>query len=103
MANQEIGSSVPIECWGRVSSYGSCYMQVTVVKHFTDWVRLWAEKSMLMQYDNHDNQPAIYIAKNLVFYDRTKHIEVDYHLFDINKVICTPFHSVVKAYGQSFD
>lgn len=33
-----------------------------------------------------DNQSAIYIAKNHVFHDRTKHIEVDFH-FTRDKVI----------------
>lgn len=33
-----------------------------------------------------DNQSAIYIAKNLMFHDRTKHIEVDCH-FTRDKVL----------------
>ena len=35
---------------------------------------------------NFDNQPAIYIARNLVFHDKTKHIEINFH-FTREKVL----------------
>lgn len=34
-----------------------------------------------------DNKVAISIAHNLVQYDRTKHIEVDHHLFERNSLV----------------
>lgn len=64
-------------------------MSHTMYELLTDWVWLWAE-----EFHAHANQSVIYIAKNNVFYDSTKHIEIDYHLvrdYLMKKVFCTLF------------
>ena len=47
------------------------------IKHLLKELRFVVKMPMTMQCDN---QAAIYIASNLVFYKRTKHIEVDCHI-----------------------
>ena len=47
------------------------------IKHLLEELRFVVKLPMTMHCDN---QVAIYIASNPVFYERTKHIEVNYHI-----------------------
>ena len=80
-------SSAEAEC--RAMAQTTCEM--LWLKHLLEDLG-FAQKVHMPMYC--DNQSAIYIAKNPVFHDRTKHIEVDCHLVrdDVMKnIISTPF------------
>lgn len=51
--------------------------EISCLKHLLTVFVFKLKGSLPMHYDN---QFAIYIAKNLLFYDCIKHIEVDYHI-----------------------
>ena len=46
------------------------------LKHLIQELRFGKDEQMNLIYDN---QVALYITSNQVFYERTKHIKVDYH------------------------
>ena len=46
------------------------------LKHLLRELRFGKDEQMKLIYDN---QAALHIASNLVFHERTKHIEIDYH------------------------
>jgi len=49
-----------------------------------------------------DNQSAIYIAQNLVFHERTKHIEINCHLVrDARTKNVSLVHAILKAISIS--
>lgn len=73
----------------RSSPESECRAMAAAASEVTWLVRLLGELgvSQLQPVNLHcDNQSAIYIAKNPVFHERTKHIEVDCH-FIRNKVL----------------
>ena len=72
------------------------------IKHLLEELRFVVKMPMTMQCDN---QAAIYIASNLVFYKRTKHIEVDCHITRKkveDGVIATPYVSTRVQIANMF-
>ena len=63
-------SSVEIEYW--VMAHTSC--ELMLVKQFLEELRFKGKFPMNMYCDN---QVVVHIASNLVFHERTKHIEID--------------------------
>ena len=61
----------------RAMAHTTCEMMW--LKSFMEDLGVVYTKPMVMHCDN---QAAIYIISNLVFYERTKYIEVDRHLFE---------------------
>ena len=51
-------------------------------KHLLQELRFWKDEHMKLICDN---QVVLHVSSNLVFHERTKHIEVDYH-FIIEKI-----------------
>ena len=58
----------------RAMALATC--ELTWFKQLLHELRFWKDGQMTFVYDN---QAALHIASNLVFHEKTKHIEVDCH------------------------
>ena len=94
---QDVVSRSTAEAEYRVMTHITCDM--IWLKNLMMEIGFTQPRPMLMHCDN---QSAIYIAQNLVFHERTNHIEVDYHLVRdawTKKVVSLPFTPIIKAIG----
>ena len=67
------------------------------LKHLIRELRIGKDEQMKLIYDNHAAQ---HIASNLVFHERTKQIEVDWHFFRVKIALGCVTTSFVNSNDQ---